>query len=205
MVFDFDDFGASHKISDMCQSHDCRDKLDELKAINPDFKVTLFTIPYEMTLDLARWATLNAAWVELAIHGFDHSSNYECEKIGLIDFSIQMQIVEEHWPDLFSKGFKAPGWQISDDVYKWLRGYDYWVADQDYNTDRRPEDLPAYINRDGTFFAHNGIRGRDWTEIPAWHGHTWDCVGNGIYETFDQVAELVKATTDFKFVSEVLL
>jgi len=28
IVWDADDFGANHVISDMCQSHDCRDKLD---------------------------------------------------------------------------------------------------------------------------------------------------------------------------------
>jgi hypothetical protein len=36
------------------------------------------------------------------------------------------------------------------------------------------------------------------------HGHTWNCVGNGIEETYGQVEEMVKTASDFKFVSEVL-
>lgn len=210
MVFDFDDFGASHKISDMCQSHDCRDKLDELHLLNPAFKVTLFAIPGEMTWEMAGWVLANKSWVELAVHGFLHTSNYECEKMTYEEFNENMDDVLAFWEPYFVKGFKAPGWQISDDIYRWLDDNGWWVADQDYNTKRRPIQLPAYINRDGNFFAHKAIFDadglpQDWTEIPAWHGHTWDCVGNGIYETFDQVAKLVDSTTDFKFVSEVLI
>lgn len=196
MVIDFDDFGACHIISDMCRSWDCRDKLKELKGINPDFKVTLFTIPGETTAELLNWSTLNRDWVELAVHGLFHTSNYECEKMPYDEFDSYMKslpIVEE----FFVKGFKAPGWQISDDIYRWLQYNGYWVADQHYNNDRRPADLPAYVNHNGTFMVGD-------TTVEAWHGHTWDCVGNGIYETFDQLSEIVKNAKSFEFVSEVL-
>jgi hypothetical protein len=49
VIFDSDDFGCNHVISDQCQSHDCRDALLMLKEANPAFKVTLFAIPGEMT------------------------------------------------------------------------------------------------------------------------------------------------------------
>ena len=56
IVFDSDDFGANHEISNMCQSHDCRDALLKLKEVNSAFKATLFAIPGEMTQELLDWS-----------------------------------------------------------------------------------------------------------------------------------------------------
>lgn len=204
MVVDFDDFGANHIISDACQSHDCRDKLDQLHYANNNFKVTLFAIPAEMTYELLDWCHANSQWVELGVHGFAHSSNYECEKMTYEQFANNMDKYEEMFDDYFAKVFKAPGWQISNACYLWLNDNDWMVADQDYNTGRRPEQLPAYVNRNGTFFSSRGKADEDWTEEDAHHGHTWDCVGNGIYETYNEVESLVREAKDFKFVSEVL-
>lgn len=206
MVVDFDDFGANRVISDMCQSHDCRDKLDALHYANPNFKVTLFTIPAELTYELAEWCRANSSWVELAVHGIFHSSNYECEKMTYEEFDGHIKALQPMVDRYFVKGFKAPGWQISDDIYRWLIEHGWWVADQEYNAERRAPSLPAYVNNNGTFVAYP----RKWDEqemayiIDAWHGHTWDCVGNGIYETFEHVKELVEKADGFQFVSEVL-
>lgn len=203
MVLDFDDFGVDKVISSACQVKDCRDKLDQLHYANPAFKVTLFAVPGYMTPELLVWCDANRSWVELAVHGFYHPSNYECEKMSYEEFDEWMQSLSGMVDQYFVKGFKAPGWQISDDIYRWLVEHDWWVADQDYNTHRRPAGLKAYINRDNEFFAEKA-NGEDWTPVEAWHGHTWDCVGNGIYETYDRVEGLVKAAESFQFVSEVL-
>lgn len=199
MVFDSDDFGANHVISDMCQSHDCRDKLDELHYFNPNFKATLFTIPGEMTPELLEWCRANEGWIELAVHGFYHASNYECEKMSYDEFDAYMRgyalqdIIEKY----FVKGFKAPGWQISDGAYQWLNEHDWWVADQGYNDHRRPEGLKAYVNHGGVFMVGEEV-------IEAIHTHTWNCVGNGVYELSDQIKQQIKNVPEFKFVSEVL-
>lgn len=199
MVVDFDDFGANHVISDQCQAHDCREKLDQLHYVNPAFKVTLFAIPGEMTQELLNWCEANNGWVELAVHGFYHTSNYECAELSYEQFDGFMRgLLQDTIGNYFVKGFKAPGWQISDDAFRWLKDNGWWVADQAYNDGRRPEGIKAYINNNGEFSNQDGLM------IEAWHGHTWDCVGNGIYETFDQVKALVQKAKDFKFVSEVL-
>jgi len=186
MIFDSDDFGANHEISDMCQAHDCRDVLESLRAINYRFKCTLFAIPGEMTQELLNWCVTNNDWVELAVHGFYHSSNYECEKMTYVEFDNlinSLPIIT----DFFSMGFKAPGWQISDDVLRWLDDHDWWVADQPYNDNRRPKSIPVYkVGEDSV------------------HTHTWNCVGNGVYELYDELEAKVRAETDFKFVSEVV-
>ena len=187
IVFDSDDFGCNHEISDMCQSHDCRDVLLKFKKTNPAFKATLFTIPGETTYEIAKWAS-ETNWVELAVHGFYHTSNYECEKMSYEEFDTLMHTaMNHHLLPFFVKGFKAPGWQISDDIYKWLKDHNWWIADQSYNDERRPIDLPVYIIGDNSL-----------------HTHTWNCVGNGVYELFDDILERIKDETDFRFVSEVV-
>ena len=201
MVVDFDDFGCNHVMNDQCQSHDCRDKLDQLHLANPAFKVTLFAIPGEMTAELAGWCKANESWVELAVHGFYHKSNYECEKMTYEEFGSNMEIFEDIIDTYFVRIFKAPGWQISDEAIKWLNDNGWAIADQSYNNMRRPKGMKAYVNNNGNFIAYDGDQD---TEVEAWHGHTWDCVGNGIYETYSQVEEIVKAHDEFRFVSEVL-
>lgn len=186
IVFDSDDFGANHVISDMCQSHDCRDVLDKLHILNPAFKATLFAIPFEMTFEMLNWCAANDSWVELAWHGFYHSSNYECEKMSYEEFD-HIMAEFKNLGTHFVKGFKAPGWQISNDIYEWLYDNGWWVADQAYNDERRPKNLPVYKLGEGSI-----------------HTHTWNCVGNGVYELYDQLVEQIKGETDFRFVSEVI-
>ena len=102
--------------------------------------------------------------------------------------------------DYFVKGFKAPGWQISDGIYTWLKDHDWWVADQSYNNDRRPNELPAYVNNNGTFYTTKDKE----QEFRGLHYHTWNCVGNGVYELEEQILAYIKDETEFKFISEVL-
>lgn len=189
IVFDADDFGCNHIISDMCQSHDCRDQLDKFHIANPNFKATLFAIPDEVPRELLDWCFKNSTWIRLAVHGFRHSSNYECEKMTYQEFDELMtdHIREKMIDGVFEYGFKAPGWQISDDIYRWLQDHGWWVADQAYNNERRPKDLPVYIIGDDSM-----------------HHHTWDCVGNGVYEQEDYILDRIKYETEFKFVSEVV-
>ena len=204
MIFEWDDFGANHVISQQCQSHDCRAKLDELHAVNPQFKATLFAIPGEMTTELLDWCAANKGWIELAVHGLFHSSNYECEKLTKEEFHEQISrfgFIEEY----FVKGFRAPGWQISDGVYEWLKESGWWVADQSYNNGRRPKELRAWVNYDGEFAVHDGRPSyNDRYPYEAYHGHTWDVGWNGIYEDWENVKAKVVAATEFKFVSEVM-
>jgi hypothetical protein len=184
IIFDADDFGANHVISDMCQSHDCRDQLDKFHIANPAFKATLFAIPGEMTPELMEWCMANDNWIELAVHGIYHSSNYECADMTYDRFD---ELMNSFISDYFVKGFKAPGWQISDACYEWLYDHDWWVADQEYNDMRRPIGLKTYK------VGENSM-----------HHHTWDCVGNGVYEQEEYILDRIKDETDFKFVSEVI-
>jgi hypothetical protein len=173
LVCDFDDWSYDH---------DCREKLEELKRINPSFKVTLFTVPGKTTIEMLLWAS-SRDWVELAIHGWEHESNYECGKWSEDECKIIIDIALMH---RFVKLFKAPGWQISDGCYQACLKNDIIVADQPYNQVRRPKGLKVYE-----------------VGSSSYHGHTWDCgCGNGIYEDWDNIVKKVKNETEFKFITE---
>lgn len=194
MVFEWDDLGANHIISDQCQSHDCRIELDKLHYANPNFKATLFAIPAEMTIELLDWCKANEGWIQLAVHGWKHTSNYEAS-----EWTKEQMLEVMHHPlvqEYFVKGFRAPGWQISNGCYEALLEEGWWVADQSYQNEKRPKELKAYVNHNGVFTVND-------EEVPAWHGHVWNCVGNGIQETYDEVERLVKNATEFKFVGDL--
>lgn len=204
MVWDADDFGVNHVISEMCQSHDCRDKLDQFHYANPNFKATLFAIPAEMTYELAEWCKANNSWIQLAVHGILHSSNYECSDMSKEDFDTIIYDFSGMIDEYFVKGFKAPGWQISDGIYNWLLENDWWVADQAYNNDRRPKELAAYVHDNGTFYVDLGPDFDNISIHNGKHHHTWDCVNNGVYECADEILDYIKGVDSFKFVSEVI-
>lgn len=198
MIFEWDDFGCDHIISDQCQSHDCRDQLKRLKELNPLFKATLFAIPGEMTPELLGWCQINKDWIQLAVHGFFHSSNYECEKLSAHDFGSLMDLFNGILTRNFVTVFRAPGWQISDGAYLWLKDHGWIVADQAYNDERRPLGLKSYVYNDATKLFRAGG-----SKVEAYHGHTWNVGWNGIYEDYDKVESLVKDCKEFQFVTEV--
>lgn len=210
MIIEADDFGCNHIISDMCQSHDCRDVLDRLHLVNPNFKITLFAIPWEMTPELALWCARNNSWVQLGVHGFGHTSNYECEKMTYEEMEQNLQLVWGMWPTSFVRVFRAPGWQISDDCLKYLADHDWIIADQGYNDSRRPKNARAYINYSGRFivktFTQNKLGGSKIPvekEVEATHHHVWDCMGNGLYEQEEYLKDLLSKRNDFQFITEL--
>lgn len=177
MIVDFDDFSeTNHRL----------DLLQELKRINPAFKCTLFAVPGQGSPGF--WSEV-PVWCELAVHGWMHPDPYECA-----DWTYE-QMAEAIYgrPEFFVKGFKAPGWQISDGCYEALLDHGWWVADQPYNDHRRPVGLRVHLLSDT---ASSG------TDPAHWHGHIQDVCGNGLKETWGRLTEAVANATSFEFVSE---
>jgi len=153
-----------------------------LKEINPAFKATLFSVP---ALGTAVFWKSHPDWIELVPHGWLHPTPYEC-----VDWTRERMVEYVEAPrvlELGVRGFKAPGWQISDDVYDVLLERGWWVADQHLEDGRRPPSLPTYFYEDGN-----------------WHGHVQDVCGNGLRETWDEVCERVAACDEFLFASEAV-
>jgi len=193
VVFDLDDFQFTlnnGQVGDLSLAY-----LYYINSQFPMFKCTLFAIPNRCNPYILEEVAKHD-WIELAVHGWQHDTNYECAEMTKEEALELLDNVETAYGDIFVKGFKAPGWQISDGVYEALLERGYWVADHIYNEDRRPKELPAYT------LAH------------PWciHGHTWDIQGvpldqqNGIRQMIEERGLLEKWTpeTKFHFISEVI-
>ena len=179
-VFDFDDHHPGN---------DAMPWMHRLKEINPAFKATLFTIP---ALSPDDWVDAHPDWVELVPHGWEHgdppSDGGECKDWTFDDTRALILDIEDDMSPRWTRGFKAPGWQISDECYSTLGEYHWWVADQHLEDNRRPATLLTY------FYEDDG----------NWHGHVQNVCGNGIEETWAALVEKVRATNDFRFASEAV-
>jgi len=175
VIIDFDDFWQNNHRLDL---------LERLHGANSSFRCTLFAIPGLGGPDGSFWSSV-PDWCELAVHGWFHGEPAtEC----LSWDYWRMRDVIEWRPERFVRGFKAPGWQISDECYTALLDCGWWVADQPYNDARRPRGLRVHRLGDGEH----------------WHGHIQNVCGNGIEERFDELLALVESTDQFSFVSETV-
>lgn len=118
--------------------------LEEVREQVPQFRVTLFTIPGRCSRGFLEMVGEKMPWVRMIPHGWSHHSNRECERWGYEDSLAYLRRMRHSYPCM-GQGFKAPGWQISDGMYKALLEMGYWVADQQYNNYRRPPGLRAYL------------------------------------------------------------
>ncbi len=117
--------------------------LEEIRRQVPRFRVTLFAIPGRCTPSWVRQMQSRADWIDIVPHGWMHATNRECEKWGSVEAWEALDKAESR--GFTTRGFKAPGWQISTECYLELLRRGYWVADQSYNVTRRPAALPAYV------------------------------------------------------------
>jgi hypothetical protein len=175
LVVDFDDFhDGNHRI----------DLLIRLKEINPAFRCTLFAIPRKCDHEWMLFLRRSFDWLEFAVHGDTHDSVYECADWSA-ERMLEAMIDRPAWA---VRGFKAPGWQISDGCYETILRQGWWVADHSDNDRRRPAGILSYVYQ-------NYPR--------SWHGHIQDVCGNGLEERFAELAGTAGSTDAFRFASEV--
>lgn len=128
-------------LDDFCEWNNGLDKLFQLRAAVPNFKVNLFTIPGRCTWDFLK-EVRKLDWIDMIPHGFVHDTSRECEQW---TYQQSIEYLDYLEPLGFTRGYKSPGWQTSDGLFQALAERGYWVADQAYNNHRRPPELRAYI------------------------------------------------------------
>lgn len=195
--------------SDDTEDHYERNGLNFLfywKAKYPKFKITLFTIPSKTSREMVSLLKRNEDWIELAVHGFTHSSNFECYDW---DYEKTKDLMYNLASRGYVKNFKAPGWTITPDlcgyparedqliskdkqaVYKALHDLGFVVTDRHYNRERRVEG-GKYICVD--------------CNPDIVHMHTWDMPQGADPNGYRQVEELQGVPwnydTQFYFLSE---
>lgn len=172
-------------LDDFCEDNSSLPLLRKIKEEIPNFKVNLFTIIGKCSPRFAE-EIKHIAWIDMIPHGMFHTTSRECEDW---DYAKCMDYLK--WVNKYNltKGFKAPGWQISEGMYRALVDNKYWVADQPTNIDKRPLELKAYILDSG-----NKI-----------HGHIGHMGGWNANELSLILPEIYKLKTqEFKFIKEII-
>lgn len=144
--------------------------ITKIKKAIPNFKITLFTIVGRCSLDFIK-EIKEYDWIDMVPHGWMHDNPLECLRWNYKKSYNYLNDIDNF---SLTHGFKAPGWQISDGMYKALLKKNYWVADQIYNNERRPKDLRTYL-----LDTPNKL-----------HFHIQDVCGNGLQESLSQILTL---------------
>ena len=134
-----------------------------------NFKITLFTIPHRTNKSFLDFIGFPNDWVELAVHGWDHESNFEC--YGWDEAETKMLMNSITYPP-YTKIFKAPGWTIRpghggypaapedpinadpQGIYKGLRDLDFIVVDRHEDRDFRPPNTKIICIDDNPDIIH---------------------------------------------------
>jgi len=170
-------------LDDFCEDNNGLDMLFQLRAKVPGFKVNLFTIPGRCSYPFFA-AVREIDWIDMIPHGYKHPHSRECEHWTYSESREYLEYVSYMG---FTKGFKAPGWQISDGMYEALVEFNFWVADQAYNNHRRPPELRAYI-----LDAPNKV-----------HGHIGHMGGHNANALELIYGDLLKLRSEFKFIKDL--
>ncbi len=176
------------------------------KSKYPNFKITLFTIPDRTSTGLLYYL-VEMDWIEFAVHGWNHESNFECYGWDYEKTRAFMNRIGEVYKPIF----KAPGWSITDKyngypadkslpiakdpqaIYKALNDINYVIIDRHYNKPARLEG-GKYICID----CNPNIV----------HLHTWDMVTgdlqgkNGFRQAEEEHGVPWDNNTEFYFISE---
>lgn len=191
--------------SDDTEDHFERNGLNFLfywKSRYPKFKISLFTIPNKTSKVMLDLLFQHKDWIELLVHGYSHSSNFECFDW---DYDKTYELIKPvlekknnyYMEPYYKRIFKAPGWTITPDlcgyharedqliskdkqgVYKALNDMDFIISDRHYNKERRLKD-GKYICVDCNDIVHMhtwpmpaGSEANGYSQVEA-RGVPWD-------------------------------
>jgi len=198
-IIDLDDF-SSLKPGEV--------QLTKMKEHFPDFKVTLFTTPFDKKYILNQapvqklydWGKLveaNKDWMEIAVHGFAHERG-ECMVKDKKEAEILIKAAENVFKKIgvsFVKIFKAPFWEMNEPFEQVLHDMGY-VKAIDRNNPIVHTDIPTYTwswSIETPIPDYHTVKG---------HGHVVG-TNNGIDKELPNLLKL-PIDTDFQFISEYL-
>ena len=184
-IIDFDD---------LTDTNDPWDALQVLKERDNGFKVTLFSIPTRLSeRTLGKYDAVRD-WVSLAIHGWRHA-RHECLAWTSEETADKLGMACKIYPG-FSRAFKAPNWEICDEVYKACGDIGFVVADHIRN-------IPIIPHKQRVYIYNQRLKSDTFNRL---HGHIQPWAGTGITENADgsgvNPAYLLPVGTQYGFVTD---
>lgn len=198
-VIDLDDFGSINPGYDL---------LLKLREHFPDFKATLFTVPFSLKYfyksapieKLKIWGknvTEQSDWLEIAPHGFAHLRG-EWLVTDKKQINIQLDAMENLFGQIgikFIKVFKAPFWEYTKEVEEVLMERGYTLA-INRNKPIVRTNIPTYVwnwSIEKPIPGYHTIKG---------HGHMWG-TDNGLNKCYPNLLHIPQ-NSKFLFISEFL-
>lgn len=179
---DFDDFSPmNHRI----------DLIDELRQRYSGFKVTMFTIPWDIRFNpqgkgtpitdmkYAEWVSyvkkaIKDGWMEIAIHGLTHAPT-EFHDLTYEEAKNRIVVAQKMFVNVgieINDMFKAPQWLINDDGRRAVKNLHLNLMEDGYYNWNIKDDMPK-----GDLIAH---------------GHIQDVMDNGLEESFTRLMKIPK-------------
>jgi predicted deacetylase len=176
-----------------------------LKSYFDNFKVSLFTVPFDEKQDWGPYTIRkdylaeikkNLDWIQLIPHGFKHNGT-EVKNWTYIETMDKLKDIEAVFriDDLpFEKGFCAPHWRWNEDVVRALNDSGWWGA-----VDRRQ---PKMV-KTNKYYKYSHCLDEKWSDGDLkLHGHIYGTL-NDLGKNFDKLLTLPK-DTDWRFVTDFL-
>ena len=180
------------------------DVLEKLRSRYPNFKITMFTIPWDIRYETDKgglpikherfkaWTNVvrhavEDGWLEIAVHGLTHSPG-EFKGIEGRLAEAKVKFAEAFFNDVkipFVKIFKAPYWQLSSEGKKAIQDLGYKVVEDHYYNWNIKDDFPVELDN---------IIG---------HGHVQDVSDNGLDQSLIRLVQIPNEY-EWKFISEVI-
>ncbi len=175
--------------------------LEDLHEHYPNFKVSLFTVPWEIRFGEPTPITQekfkpfcdalikSKDWIEVCLHGLTHNKG-EFEDISYDEAKKRVMVAEKMLINRgipYAKVFKAPHWQLSEQGKKAVQDMGFSVVEDGYYNWNLKDDFPE-DKKD---------------EVIIGHGHVQLACQNGLEEVFPKLLRL-PIDTEFLFLSEYL-
>jgi hypothetical protein len=178
---DYDDFSPMNHRFDI---------LDKIRERYPDFKVTMFTVPWEIRLSPSTKGTpithdrykpwvdkvieaVDEGWMDISLHGLTHAPR-EMENLTYQEVKNRILTGQKMFENVGIKIndlFKAPQWLISEDGKKAVEDLGLKLMEDHYYNWNLKDDKPKKKKK---LIAH---------------GHVQDVMGNGLDESFFRLSK----------------
>ena len=187
VIVDFDDFYDDY-------NRNALNYLFWIKAKYPKFKCTLFAIPGKMSREFINLIK-PLDWLQFAIHGWQHETNFEVRDWSNYQCNLYLDKAMEM--DIFVKGFKAPGWEMTDIMRSVLEERGFWLAEHHKNHELTAKNFPHL---------------KMYCVCHEWcmHGHCWEMptedplYRNGIRQFIEEHGLPFDQNTNFHWISEII-
>jgi len=173
---------------DMWEGNDRWNDFINLHKKIPNIKITFFVNPSQCSIEFLK--KINQSWIELVYHAENHSGGHkkwskEEAKERLLKYVKEFN---------FAKGFKAPGWKITQNIIDGCKELDFWIAS--INT------IPIEYNKVFYTYYKKGEGLSHHEKYSEYYGHLQS------YNFIENLKELkeycTKKDLNFKFVSEMI-